>query len=326
MEKCCGFIYRKSLHHLDHLAALCQFLNIPLVFTSASLEMVAKTFYPSLKTLCFSELNFATEILRSFDTLFSALPEKMLAPLFFFEEALTGKKLITCWLPHGNSDKDNLEGLVGEKRLLTYGPQMETILRNKGILTEENGVTIGNLRAHLFHNFPLKEEKKKKFHILYAPTWNARDVLSDLSTLLQNLPSDCFLTVKLHPNTLDNPRYIGLKELYAKKSNLSFLETYPLIFPLLKGVDLLLTDGSSVAYDFLYFDRPIFFLQNKITPLLSVGYLTSGEHFYRDIEKSDDFSEKRKSLYLHAFSDEVDYKELPSKIEDLTKTATIDQK
>ena len=54
-----------------------------------------------------------------------------------------------------------------------------------------------------------------------------------------------------------------IEERYKDKSNVVVLPLYPLIYPLLKRIDIYLGDFSSVGYDFLYYNRPMFFFEPK---------------------------------------------------------------
>lgn len=79
--------------------------------------------------------------------------------------------------------------------------------------------------------------------------------------LAQHLPPEVNLIVKLHPNTiaqhtLQIERMMGRYE----SGQLQFLLDFPPIYPLLDRCDAYLGDRSSIGYDFLFFDRPMFFL------------------------------------------------------------------
>lgn len=321
MHKAAGFLYGLDLHHLDHLAPLCSLLSIPLIFTNEIAFAVAKEFYPKLKIELYSAVTFSESILLNYDVLFTCLPKELIDPLFFFDEHKLHKKLLSIWLPHGNSDKDNLSALKNEKIILTYGKQMlDTLARNNVLSKLFQYIVLGNFRAHFFETeTPFYEtllRKKLSFPnqnktLLYAPTWNSSNCEEDLPRLLQALPSSYNLFVKLHPNTLTKNFHLPLRIKYEDAPNIKFVDEIPTIFPLLTKTDLLITDLSSIAYDFLHFDRPLFFLTKTKAPIHHTGYLSSIDTLFHDIERPDIFDDARKELNTYAFSQHVNFKSLP---------------
>ncbi|WP_323702518.1 CDP-glycerol glycerophosphotransferase family protein [Mammaliicoccus sp. Dog046] len=114
----------------------------------------------------------------------------------------------------------------------------------------------GRIRSKYFFT----KNKNKKF-ILFCPTWRKekREVLSkiNLIILLENLPDDYEIIVKLHPNeahlrtayTQLDPRihcfyneFVDIQELYLIS-------------------DAMITDYSSTIFDFAHLNKPIFLLQ-----------------------------------------------------------------
>ena len=132
--------------------------------------------------------------------------------------------------------------------------------------------------------------------ILYAPTWNHSDVVADLPLLLKNLPPNYNLLVKLHPNTLNK-----LPHLPEQYPDIPFISDIPTIFPILDKTDILITDTSSIAYDFLAFDRPLYFFTSDRTPIHRTGYITSPKTLPKDLERPDIFDDARKELYSYTF-------------------------
>ncbi|NPA73744.1 MAG: hypothetical protein GXO12_03455 [Epsilonproteobacteria bacterium] len=94
---------------------------------------------------------------------------------------------------------------------------------------------------------------KSKKTILYAPTY--RDLLEDnippldfakFNEFLKKL--NIYLIVKMHPFVSDMAK---------KYSNIIFFPSKDDVYPILKYTDILITDYSSILYDFLLLDRPI---------------------------------------------------------------------
>ena len=317
MRKCAGFLYGLDLHHLDHLAPFCSLLSIPLICTHETPFSMAKKFYPNLAV----ELHPETDVIvEKYDVLFTCLPKELIDPVFFFDEHKLRKKLLSIWLPHGNSDKDNLEALAKEKIVLAYGPQMVEMLTKKNVLSRLfQYILLGNFRAHFFeqhrafYNSLLNKRISfsKGTTLLYAPTWNHSNVEKDLPLLLKTLPPTYNLFVKLHPNTLTKSFHLPLRIQYEDKENIRFVDDIPTIYPLLNKTDILITDTSSIAYDFLFFDRPIFFFTSERTPIHRTGYISKAITLFEDLEREDIFDDARRSLYHYAFSETVHYDALP---------------
>jgi CDP-glycerol glycerophosphotransferase (TagB/SpsB family) len=160
--------------------------------------------------------------------------------------------------------------------------------------------------------------------VLYAPTWqdyeNSSSFFDAAPILIDNLPSHFNLIVKLHPNAViqDTHRIEQLIWKYEDRTNVLFLIDFPPIYPLLECVDIYIGDMSSIGYDFLSFNRPMFFLnQNRRDPkedpglyLYRCGVEIRPEQ-YADIYKIIDihlptdhlvFSEIRKEVYDYTFA------------------------
>ena len=120
-----------------------------------------------------------------------------------------------------------------------------------------------------------KENEKRK--ILYAPTWRPYEYnvlepfddfdLKKLETFLDN--SDTELYLRLHP--LNEKRVNSFK--FNKNIKLLDSSDCPDIIDQLDEFDILITDYSSIFFDYLYLNRPIIFLRDDINPV-SYTHLT----------------------------------------------------
>ncbi len=323
----CALIYGKSLSHLDHVAPLCSLLDIPLVVTEESLQIIAQKSYIDLVVHYYDYEDAAVRIVKNFDIVISSLPSPTFQSIFMVAEYLVQKKLLNIWCPHGNSDKGEntyfFEALSEETVALCYGSQMVEKLKRKNVFGNINLILeIGNYR-HLHYQKmkpffnkllqnALKSLHSKNTKILYAPTWREEDnnnLLSDLEVLLKHLPEDLDLIIKLHPNTLIQKEYelLSIYTKYESYPNVIFLSDFPSIYPLLDFVDIYLGDTSSIGYDFLIFDKPMFFLNADSEPLSKAGVAVSikDSKIFDQIKNclpDPTLSENRQKLYEKAFN------------------------
>lgn len=314
--KSAGLIFDASWHYLDHLAPLSALLRWPLILSDPDLLEAAHIFYPDLTLIEIDSLNVGKWIREEVDRLVTCMPRPLL-------EAAIGLPLpATLWLPHGQSDKGHIapyfEALKEDPLALIYGEQMETILKQANL-------TLPTLRIGHFRS--LYYQKMRSFYdslslplsfraaqptLLYAPTWE--DVENNCSfwnafpILSERLPSHLNLLVKLHPNTIlqHRPRIERLMG-QSERGNLRFLLEFVPILPLLERCDAYLGDRSSIGYDFLLFDRPLFFLNPHESPkgrdLLDCGRTLRPEEVF-DVDWEQDriaFSLARKRRAAYAF-------------------------
>lgn len=308
-------LYGSDLHYLDHIAPLSSLIQAPLFFTNDELYTLAKTYYPDLACKLFSPLNISHLLLKNFDCILSCLPRQLLDPLFFFDERLLRKKLLSIWLPHGNSDKDHLEALTEETIVLVYGRQMQEILANKKILKNLfRCIVVGNYRKQFyamhkaFYDTLIGEKitfQNRQTTLLYAPTWQKNETVDQHLKVLENLPSHYNMLVKLHPNSTSKAFYPQLKERFYRQKNIRFVDDIPTIYPILDKADIYIGDHSSIAYDFLSFNRPLFFLSKNTTLIHQAGHQITLDHLYQTIEENDSFLERRNAIYAYAFDETI---------------------
>lgn len=272
MPHSAGFIDGPLEHHLDHVAPFCSLMQIPLILTDEDVAKKAQLYYPDLKLLYFNCVEAPFEITKSFDTLYCSIPRCMFDEIFFIAEKTLRKKIQTIWLPHGNSDKGHIsslmEGLKDEQTLLVYGPKMVDFLHEKKVT--KPCINIGNFRLEYYRrhrsfydalitsfDFPSKKI------VLYAPTWkdaeNSTSFFDIADRLVEQLPSNLFLLIKLHPNLEKETHVLQFMLQHETHPHLRFLSGFTPVYPILEKADLYLGDFSSIGYDFLTFNRPMFF-------------------------------------------------------------------
>jgi len=333
-KKVAALIYGQKPHYLDHLAPLCYFLNIPLITNDEEIAQMAKKYYPDIHLIYMDNLDINLYVTNNFDNIVTCITKEMFDCDFRFHQDLLGKEINIIWTPHGNSDKGKtcffFEGLKNANQVLVYGKQMLDILEEKKVLnTISSHIQIGNYRYAYYQKFKsfyqkiINDEIQSKIKnnnstILYTPTWEDIEKTSSFwkyaNALFENLPSNINLIVKLHPNIVAT-NFVKIEILKSKhqKNNILFLDDFPLIYPLLDLVDIYLGDFSSIGYDFLIFNKPMFFLKPENTKLSSNLYecgkvIENGKIFetIKTYMKHDSkYESKREKLYNHTFDKKV---------------------
>ncbi len=269
-------------HYTDHLAAVAVLMGIPLLFTEEDPCADALRCYPGLK----AELHD-----------WSQLNPKYFADryrVFFISEMWNSTQLnarfsagdnryrvVHC--PHGFSDKGYwFQECLDQDVTLVYGQNMLDLIRTRNASKEMNSYVLsGNLRYdyylqnkaycdQLVVKDVLERFARKQPLIIYAPTWSDREQSTSFyeaaDVICANLPEDYNLLVKLHPNLeLDSgiAAVYALMGKYQHRPNILFMQHFTPIYPLLSACDIYLGDRSAVGYDFLAFNRPMYFLNTR---------------------------------------------------------------
>lgn len=335
-----GLIYGPDLHHLDHLAPLCSFMAIPLIVTEEKIADLARLSYPNLTVILSEYLAVAQYLISNFDIIFYSMTRDLFDEVFFFVQKLSQKRLHTIWCPHGNSDKGNaiyyMEALKKEEAALVYGKQIIEFLRRKRVFDQLKGhVITGNYRYQFYRDHQIfyddlaarqisRRLPKAEKTLLYAPTWQDYEHSSSFfdaaAPLIDTLPEKYNLIIKLHPNLYLQEEF-KIEELikeYEDRSNILFVSDFPAVYPLLNLADVYIGDMSSIGYDFLVFNRPMFFLnqndrdqQNDLGLYLFRCGIEIKSQQYSDIHniidryfhfELRDFSEIRSEVYSLAFA------------------------
>lgn len=340
-----GLLYGDQPHHLDHIASLCIALQIPLIVTEESLKDLAEKFYPQLVVFCFDYLEVPTHIIHEYQAVVSTQPTPILKQIFEVSETLYQKKLQFLWTPHGNSDKGLLqplmEGLEEEKIVFAYGPKMIDFFKEKGVYHRFiHTILMGNLRLQiyskqkkffetLFRNIFKTFEKREKT-IFYAPTWEDSEESGSFkkqhAPLIDKLPHNYSLLIKPHPNTIKRfpSQIINLEKMIQKKPNIALVQDFPLIYPLIDLADVYLGDMSSIGYDFLTYNKPMFFFEHpskRTFYLQACGkVLTSKQSIYNFLEDSQvDLKQKRAETYHYTFGTNREWEKLRKETDNALK-------
>lgn len=344
--KACVLNQSSHIHFYDHLSPFAVLMDIPFLFVEEDDRDRNQRYYPGLKTEIVDFQDFNPEFLiKNYDAVMMSdlwdrhVFKEKFAPL----EAKYHKTLRHVHVPHGFSDKVfYIRKMANEDITLIYGDNMIDLLKEEGVFENLNQYVIsGNYRYTYYkknkeyldriaHEDVLAGLDPKKKTILYAPTWmdleQSTTFFDSSHHILDHVPEDYNLLVKLHPR-LELDDTVGFYEVigrYAKNKNIFFVTDFPLIYPLLSKADIYLGDMSSIGYDFLPFNRPMFFLnkENKQTLdrrtfLFQCGTVieeSDFENLYRIMEKAithdDQFHEKRRWMNEYTFGKERSFEEI----------------
>ncbi|MCI0382317.1 MAG: CDP-glycerol glycerophosphotransferase family protein [Chlamydiae bacterium] len=315
--------------HLDHLAVICDLLEIPLIVTDESHLSIANQFYPQIKVKHkdFGELTL--EYLSKWDAIFGC-GKFWAMELIPALEMTYHKKMRFVFCPHGNSDKGgSLPSLeIPQDISLLYGQQMADLLKKTNFYNQIKQVIFtGNLRYPFYlkyknHFDSLAKEKifskldPSKPILLYCPTWHTEEsptsFFESISLFLTDTLQDYNLILKIHPLLEEQypaHTFHALQKLKQHKF-IHLLSEFPAIYPLLEKTDLYIGDFSSIGYDFLLYDRPMLFLNLKSTTtfLHECGWVMKNEKIDKLIKKAlqtkqKEYSSMRKKTYDYAFGE-----------------------
>ncbi len=325
------------MNHLDHLGSLCYVMGMPLITDEKQIYHAAKKYYPGVTPILRKTFTLSY-LAENYDLLFVS-SKRYSQELSSMIKIGFKKQIRFFYCPHGNSDKGlispTMDPLPFQKRLLIYGPQMKKRLENRIALSSlDSIVTTGNYRLEYYKMFKpffdeiIEKEVFSKFAkqqqtILYAPTWQDEENSSSFKThfqsLLKKLPTHYNLIIKLHPLLLEHSpgeAYYFIEQC-RNHPQIQVLNEFPLVFPLLYRTDIYIGDFSSIGYDFLAFNRPMFFFnpsrREKGRNLHSCGIEITDPNVFDFIDKNKDqmdLSEKRNKTFSYAFGKSVPLKTL----------------
>lgn len=262
---------------LDHIGVFAAQHSIPLIVTREEAYIAAKKFYPQLATE-YKDIGELTPDFLSQYSLIVGTDRPWAWELSCILETLFQKKPRFVYCPHGNSDKGySATDSLPQDIVLLYGNHMYDLLKKTGELERIHAYHfIGNFR----YDFYLKNQKfydeivdkeiffnypKKRKRVLYAPTWHTLETPSSFfdscAQLVEELPPSYQMIIKLHPclKECHPSQTYRLMGRFESHPDVLFLEDFPPIYPLLAQTDIYIGDFSSVGYDFLTFNRPMYF-------------------------------------------------------------------
>lgn len=346
-----GLNFNTNIHWTDHLAPLCVIMGIPLLLTDEHHAQEAQLLYPGLNVLLmdWQAINLSY-LIQQFDVFFQS---QLWHRHDFYRqcqewEQFYHKTVRNVHCPHGFSDKLFwFEKNVWEDILLVYGNKMLSHFKEAGVADHLNvTVRTGNYRylyyrTHQAFYDQLVQDRiwshldSSKPTILYAPTCHDQEHSTSFfhaHVLIDHLPADYNLIVKVHPllEETDAAVLFAMMGKYENKSNVIFVKDLPLVYPLLAHADIYIGDMSSVGYDFLAFNRPMFFLnqlnrdakKDRNLFLYRCGFEIKPDQykeFYQLLDSQLPFDQERyaanrQAVYQDTFGDEIPFDRLKESI------------
>ena len=141
-------------------------------------------------------------------------------------------------------------------------------------MSEDNIDPIGIPRTDIFFNDDMKKEATNRVYskypelkgkniVLYAPTFRGNsqsdakmDIAFDVEKVVETLPKDFVLALKMHPFVKDSIK--------IENDRIVDLSDYPAINDILIMTDLLITDYSSIVFEYSLLERPMIFYADDL--------------------------------------------------------------
>lgn len=316
-----------DFHLLDHIGPLSFLNDMPLFIEDEKNFTLSSHYYPMVKAEYLPDIERSLGFFaQNFDILYECKYWQPHLKQLFKDLYNKDMRLIFC--SHGQSDKGYATPLLSpystQEEALIYGDLLKDMLQEMNI--SANLMVTGNYRLAFYQKHKgfydaLAEREifsrlpKNQKTVLYAPTWKDADqstsFFNSAKSLFSSFPDNWNLIVKVHPLLeMRNPaEYYHLAALIEKKPNRLLVSEFPPVYPILAKSDIYLGDYSSVGYDFLYFERPMFFSLHPNLPkgrIHSCGaILNDPADLFAELAKNQDFSRIQNKLYAYAFRSTV---------------------
>lgn len=337
-KKCVALNYASRIHYNDHLAPISVVMGIPILVVDQVDNSVCKQYYPETEIIFMEYHDFNPEyLIQNYDAIFDSdlWDRRVFKEKFHPFELKYGKRIRNVHVPHGFSDKNfYLKKSAMEDITLIYGQNMLDMLKEEGVLELLNAyVRTGNyrytyyMRHQAFFTDIIEKEvlshfDKKRKVILYAPTWmdleESTTFFDSIGFILDDIPEEYNVIVKPHPRLEldDTAGYYQILGKYKDHPRIHFLTEFPLVYPILEITDIYIGDMSSIGYDFLLYNRPMFFLNKR-----NLNLKTQRQSFlYRcgvDIKKHQ-FSRLYAIIESHLKDDDEKYGKIRADLYDYT--------
>lgn len=211
-------------------------------------------------------------------------------------------KIVQLWHGTGTIKRFGQDVNTGRLKKLEYRANQRIthlIVNSEAVKTEyasafaidpERIFVIGNPRTDLMLDRQYLKQKREQFYkdypelkrkrcILYAPTFRDQEVSEpklhlNLQRVADSLPADEVLFIRLHPHIASS-----LKETLDgwQERGIYNVSEYPEIATLLAAAEVLITDYSSIVFEYCLLERPMLFYAYDLKE-----FEQTGRSFYRD--------------------------------------------
>ena len=271
-----------------------------------------------IKVIAMNKGNFIKKIKFEFKVLFNSATSKYILiddffPLMYVLNIRKGTKFIQVWHALGAFKRVGYSRVdIDNKNSLTHRNYTDTIVSSENIVdnyAEAFGIDrnkvhpLGIPRTDMFFNEIKKEKIKKDIYekypnlkekrvILFAPTFRGAGRKSahypqeyiDLENIYNSLDENDMFILKLHPFIKNQ---LLIKEKY--KDKIIDLTEYKDINELLLIADLLITDYSSVIFEYSFMENPVIFYVPDLDDYSNSRsfYYNYDEYIYGSIAKTE---------------------------------------
>ena len=271
-------------HHVEHLAPICALMDLPMITCDSPGQAAAIACYPDIRAVIVPGPKVADVIERMCATLremeigvvyYCDLIERPALRRYFRDRAAP-PRVVHC--PHGFSEKRQLwaRQVAFQDVALLSGRHSVDQLAQMGVDRPECTILLAGDRRRLYFQqhrdfFARKRTAWGVPHddsrrtILYAPTWDDRigssSFFSAFAAMTEHVPQGSRLIVKMHPHLEKKSDEVGKAVARcAGRDDVVIVRNCPLVHPFLECADVFVGDMSALAYDFLAYNRPMFFL------------------------------------------------------------------
>lgn len=269
-------------HHLEHLAPVAALMGVPVLMSDAPGHFAAARSYPGL------EVRWIAGGIGPGAIDAGLAAAKALAPRVVYLSDLYPRERLArglggehaprvVYVPHGFSEKRQAwaAGTADQDVALLPGPLAVEQLHAMGVGERLPPIVYSGAlrrRAYVGHRafFDARAAERGLVAwtsgptVLYAPTWSdaigSSSFLAAFSGMAAGLPDGWRLVLKLHPHAEAQAPLVDRLVALAARPGIVVLRNESLVFPWLERADAYVGDMSSLAYDYLAYDRPMVFL------------------------------------------------------------------
>jgi hypothetical protein len=280
-----ALLYGPREEPLGMLASLCDLLAIPLVATEERIASLASKYYPHINVELLDYSEVAQTLLSRYNVVFSTLTRQLFDEAFCFAKKWLGKPIHTIWCPYEHTLPRDLKH---EEAMLAFGKKMvEELIDRKLLTSAKEYVLLGNLQAHHYAKHKASFDALASREVVRKLAPSRRTLLTDDPSLADSFPKE------------DNLIIYGAKDHFEQTDpHILFVPASFPLYPLFDLANAYIGNGSSLAYEFLSCNKPMFFSHPVSKELSSCGPLLSASADF-----SANFSKHQKEASRYIFAE-----------------------